>query len=171
MKERIGIIGSGIAGLGCAHFLQQNADIQVFEANAHVGGHSNTVTVDEDGARRPIDTGFMVYNEVTYPLLTRLFAELQVPTKATTMSFSVRHGRSGVEWNGRDFNTLFAQRRNLLSLRHWRFLLQLNRFNKEAVAALEEPEWADLTVREYVDQRGYGVDFLERYLVPMSGTV
>ena len=169
--ERVGIIGSGIAGLGCAHFLHRRADIQIFEANDYVGGHSNTVTVDEDGERRPVDTGFMVYNEVTYPLLTRLFADLKVPTKATSMSFSVSHGRSGVEWNGRDLNTLFAQRRNLFSPRHWRFLLQLNRFNKEAVAALEEPEWKDLTVQEYVERRGYGEDFLERYLVPMSGAV
>jgi predicted NAD/FAD-binding protein len=127
--------------------------------------------VDEDGQQVPVDTGFMVYNEVTYPLLTRLFSELEVPTKQTRMSFSVQHLRSGTEWNGDRFSTLFAQRRNLLSLRHWRFLLQLNRFNKEAVTALDEAEWAEMNLAEYVDARGYGQDFLDRYLVPMSSAV
>ena len=144
MRERLGIIGSGIAGMGCAHFLRQHYDLTLFEAGEHVGGHSNTVTVSENGTGVPIDTGFMVYNEVTYPLLTRLFKQLKVPTKDTSMSFSVQHRPSQVEWSGTDINTLFAQRRNLLNPRHWRFLLQLNRFNKEAVAALDEPQWTNL---------------------------
>lgn len=170
--DKIAIIGSGIAGLGCAHFLHSMADITVFEAGDHIGGHSNTITIEEgDGSEAVLDTGFMVYNEITYPLLTRLFAELDVPTKPTEMSFSVQHKPSGVEWNGSGINTLFAQRRNLFNLRHWKFLLQLNRFNKEAVAALEEPQWAEMTLAEYVDARGYGEDFLERYLIPMSSAV
>ena len=170
--DNIAIIGSGIAGLGCAHFLQSRANVTVFEASDYVGGHSNTINIDEGGGSEAVlDTGFMVYNEVTYPLLTRLFADLDVPTKPTEMSFSVRHGASGVEWNGSGLTKLFAQRRNLLSLRHWRFLLQLNRFNKEAVTALNEPEWAEMTLKDYVEARGYGQDFLERYLVPMSSAV
>lgn len=169
--SRVAIIGSGIAGLGCAWFLHRQHEITVFEADKHIGGHSNTVTVDENGHEVPIDTGFMVFNEVTYPNLIRLFAELDVPTKPTSMSFSVHHGPSGIEWNGAGFNTLFAQRKNLLNLRHWRFLRQLNRFNKEAVAALDEPHWAELSLAEYVEQRGYGGDFLERYLIPMSSAV
>lgn len=87
------------------------------------------------------------------------------------MTFSVQHQRSGTEWNGDRFSTLFAQRRNLLNLRHWRFLLQLNRFNKEAVAALDEPQWAEMNLADYVEARGYGTDFLDRYLVPMSSAV
>ena len=169
--SRVAIIGSGIAGLGCAWFLHRRHEITVFEADDHIGGHSNTVTVDENGREVPIDTGFMVFNEVTYPNLIRLFAELDVPTKPTSMSFSVHHGPSGIEWNGAGFNTLFAQRKNLLNLRHWRFLIQLNRFNKEAVAALDEPRWAKLSLAEYVERRGYGRDFLERYLIPMSSAV
>ncbi|MCB1228613.1 MAG: FAD-dependent oxidoreductase, partial [Verrucomicrobiae bacterium] len=117
---RIAIIGSGIAGLGCAWFLHRRHEITVYESDDHIGGHSHTVDVTEGTSELPIDTGFMVYNEVTYPHLTRLFAELEVPTKPTSMSFSVHHGPSGVEWNGAGFNTLFAQRRNLFSPRHWK---------------------------------------------------
>lgn len=170
-RPRLAIIGSGISGLGCAYFLQHDYDLTVFEAGAHVGGHTNTIAVQEDDGEAVFDTGFMVYNEVTYPLLTRLFRELKVPTKETVMSFSVHHGPSGIEWNGAGLNTLFAQRKNLLSLDHWRFLLQLNRFNKEAVAALDDPRWKAMTLREYVEARGYGRAFLERYLIPMGGAV
>lgn len=169
--ERIAIIGSGIAGLGCAHFLHRRYDLTIFEAAEHIGGHSRTVTVDEGGREVAIDTGFMVYNEVTYPHLTRLFAQLQVPTMPTEMSFSVHHGPSGVEWNGSGLSGLFANRRNLLNLRHWAFLLQLNRFNQEAAAALSEERWAHHTLDEYVRDRGYGQDFLHRYLIPMGSAV
>lgn len=169
--ERIAIIGSGISGLGCAHFLHRQHDITVFEAGDYVGGHTNTIAVQEGDREVAMDTGFMVYNEVTYPHLTRLFKELNVPTKATVMSFSVHHGPSGVEWNGAGLNTLFAQRKNLLNLRHWRFLWQLNRFNNEAVAALDDPQYQTMTLSEYVTARGYGQDFIDRYLVPMGGAV
>ena len=169
--ERLAIIGSGIAGLGCAHFLKEHYDLTIFEAGEHVGGHANTVDVDDGGEAKPVDTGFMVYNEVTYPLLTRLFSELAVDTRETSMSFSVQHRPSGIEWNGDRLSTLFAQRKNLLNLRHWKFLFQLNRFNTEAVAAIGEPEWAEMTLGEYVEARGYGQDFMERYLVPMSSAV
>ncbi len=169
--SRIAIIGTGISGLGCAYFLHQRHELTLFEAGAHVGGHANTVAVREEHGEVPVDTGFMVYNEVTYPLLTRLFAELKVPTKATDMSFSVQHGPSGVEWNGGGFNTLFGQRRNLFRPRHWRFLYQLNRFNNEAVAALNDPAVQAMTLAEYVATRGYGQDFLDLYLVPMGGAV
>ena len=171
-RQRIAIVGGGIAGMGCAWFLHRKFDVTLFENEDRIGGHSHTITVDDgEGRQARLDTGFMVYNEVTYPHLTRLFKELDVPTKPTSMSFSVHHGPSGIEWNGSGFNTLFAQRRNLFNLRHWRFLSQLNRFNREAVAALDEEEWQALTLEEYVNRRGYGQDFLERYLVPMSSAV
>jgi predicted NAD/FAD-binding protein len=170
--QRIAIVGGGIAGMGCAWFLHRKFDVTLFENEDRIGGHSHTITVDDgDGEEARLDTGFMVYNEVTYPQLTRLFQAIEVPTKPTSMSFSVQHGPSGIEWNGAGLNTLFAQRRNLFNLRHWRFLSQLNRFNREAVAALDEPEWQSMTLAEYVDRRGYGQDFLERYLVPMSSAV
>jgi predicted NAD/FAD-binding protein len=171
MMERIAIIGSGISGLGCAHFLHRRYDLTIFEAASHIGGHSCTVTVREADRDLPIDTGFMVYNEVTYPQLTRLFALLDVATMPTEMSFSVHHGPSGVEWNGSGINGLFGQRRNLLNPRHWKFLLQLDRFNKESVAALAERRWDGHTLGQYVTDRGYGPDFLDRYLIPMSSAV
>jgi predicted NAD/FAD-binding protein len=169
--KRLAIIGTGIAGLGCAHFLHSRYDLTLFEQNEHAGGHTNTVTVEEAGRGVPIDMGFMVFNHVTYPNLTRLFRELGVATKPTDMSFSVQHTPSGLEYNGGSLNLLFGQRRNLLNPRHWRMLLQINRFNGEAVAALDEPRYVGMNLRAYVTTRGYGNDFLERYLMPMSSAV
>ena len=141
-KTSIAIIGSGIAGLGCAHFLHRDFDVTLFEQDAHVGGHSNTVLVAEPGTGQPlpVDTGFMVFNQVTYPMLTRLFNQLGVAYKPTRMSFSVRHSGSGLEYCGSSLNHLFAQRRNLLSPRFYRMLGSINRFNREAVEALEDAD-------------------------------
>jgi uncharacterized protein len=171
VKPRLAIIGTGVAGMGCAHFLQNEYELTLYEQNAHVGGHSNTVTVREDGEDLPVDTGFMVFNHVTYPHLTRLFRELDVPTKPTSMSFSVKHEATGIEYNGRDFNTLFGQRRNLLRPRYWRFLMKIDQFNKDTVAALEDPEFARMTLGEYAAYRGYGEDFLNLYIIPMGSAV
>jgi predicted NAD/FAD-binding protein len=171
MKQRLAIVGTGVAGLGCAHFLQHQYDLTLYEQNAHVGGHSNTVTVREEGRDLPVDTGFMVFNHVTYPHLTRLFRELDVPTKPTSMSFSVKHEASGIEYNGHDLDTLFGQRKNVVNVRYWRFLLKINRFNKETVEALEDPKFAKMTLGEYAAYRGYGQDFLDLYIVPMGSAV
>ncbi|MBS0664241.1 MAG: FAD-dependent oxidoreductase [Verrucomicrobia bacterium] len=170
---RLAIIGTGIAGLGCAHFLHRDYDLTLFEQNGYVGGHTNTVHATERGTGRPlpIDTGFMVFNQVTYPLLTRLFRELDVPTKPTSMSFSVRHADTGLEFAGSSLNHLFAQRSNLFRPRFYRMLAAINRFNSEAVAALEDPAIRGETLGDYVRRRGYGSDFLELYLVPMSSAV
>ncbi len=168
---RIAIIGTGIAGLGCAHFLRDRFDLTLFEQNAYIGGHTNTVTVDEQGVPIPIDTGFMVFNHATYPNLVRLFRELEVPTKKTDMSFSVQHRPSGLEYNGGSLNLLFAQRRNLFRPRHWRMLMNINRFNQEAVTALDDPRYAEMDLATYVRERGYGQDMLDLYLMPMASAV
>ncbi len=171
--QRLAIIGSGIAGLGCAHFLHRHFALTLFEQADYAGGHTNTVAVPEPGTGRqlPVDTGFMVFNHVTYPLLTRLFAELRVPIKKTDMSFAVRHDADGLEFGGSSLNHLFCQRRNLLRPSFYRLLASIARFNREAVAALAEPTWSEMTLADYVAARGYGEDFLRLYLVPMSSAV
>jgi len=170
-RQRIAIIGTGISGLASARFLSREHDVTVFEKDDRLGGHSHTVMVDEGASKIPIDTGFMVYNEVTYPFLTRLFRELEVATKPTSMSFSVQHVGEGLEFNGGSLNLLFGQRRNLFSLRYWRMLTQINRFNEETVEELENPKFGDMLLRDYVRARGYGQDFLHWYLSPMAAAV
>jgi predicted NAD/FAD-binding protein len=169
--QTLAIIGTGIAGLGCAHFLHRQFDLTLYEQNSYAGGHTNTITIDECGRAVPIDTGFMVFNHATYPNLTRLFLELDVETKPTQMSFSVQHTPTGLEYNGGSLNLLFGQRRNLLRPRYWRMLAQINRFNDDAVSALQEARFANYSLREYVAERGYGADMLNLYLVPMSSAV
>lgn len=169
--KRIAIIGSGISGLGCAWLMHRDFDVTVLEADDRLGGHSHTVTVDEAGRGVPIDTGFMVFNRVTYPNLVRLFEALEVPVKPTDMSFSVRCGPRGLEYCGSSLNHLFAQRRNLLRPSFYRMLLAIDRFNREAVAALDDPALRSLSLEEYVRRRGYGDDFFHLYLIPMSSAV
>ena len=170
-RPRLAIIGTGISGLGCAYFLHRRFDVTLFEANDYIGGHTNTVTVNEDGRELPVDTGFMVFNHQTYPLLCRLFNELGVETKRTDMSFSLAHLPTGYEYNGHSLDTLFGQRSNLLSPRFWSFLLKINRFNHETIEALDDPGIERMTLREYVRAKGYGQDFLDLYIVPMGSAV
>ena len=170
-KETLAIIGTGIAGLGCAHFLNSSFNLTLFEQEKYAGGHSNTIEVQEASERVPVDTGFIVYNEVTYPNLTRLFSELEVRTQLSTMSFSVQHIPTGLEYCGSGMNSLFAQRKNLANLRFLRLLRQIHRFNREARQALDQGPLSDVTLKDYVEQRGYGDDFLNSYLIPMSSAV
>ena len=171
MKERLAIVGTGIAGLGCAHFLHERYELTLYEQNSYVGGHTNTIVVSEEGRDVPIDTGFMVFNHATYPNLCRLFRELGVETKKTDMSFSVQHVPTNLEYNGGSLNLLFGQRRNIFRPRHWRMLSAINRFNKEALSGLEDPRYAGMSLRDYVAARGYGEDMLNLYLAPMSSAV
>ncbi|MBS1526250.1 MAG: FAD-dependent oxidoreductase [Bacteroidetes bacterium] len=165
------IIGTGIAGMGCAHFLHPYDELTIYEQNDYVGGHTNTVTIDEDGKPVYIDTGFMVFNYVTYPNLCRLFAELKAPVKKTDMSFSVQHLPSGLEYSGSGLNHLFAQRKNIFNPRYIKMLMQIGRFNKESVDILDDPKYAAYSLGQYVREFGYGDDMLWKYLVPMSSAV
>jgi uncharacterized protein len=169
--ETLGIIGTGIAGLGCAHALQRRYALTLYEKGGHVGGHANTVLVDEASGTIPIDTGFMTFNEVTYPHLTRLFRELGVETQPSSMSFSVQHAPAGLEFCGSSLNLLFGQRRNLFHLSFWKMLLTINRFNQEAVACLESRRHDHQSLDEYIRERNYGDQFRDLYLMPMSCAV
>ncbi len=165
------IIGTGIAGMGCAHFLYKHTGLTIYEQNDYIGGHTNTITVDEDGKPVYIDTGFMVFNFKTYPNLCRLFDEIQAPVKKTNMSFSVQHIPSGLEYSGSSVNHLFAQRKNIFNLRYIRMLNQIGRFNKESVKILDDPKYANYSIGKYVKEFDFGEDMLWKYLVPMSSAV
>lgn len=171
MKERVAIVGSGIAGLGCAWNLKDACALTLFEQEARPGGHTNTVTINENGRSVPVDTGFIVFNKVTYPNLCRLFAELNVPVKPSEMSFSVQHLPSGLEYNGMGLNKVFAQRANLFRPRFHAFLRKIPQFFRLANALAQSPEIETLTIREFVEAHGFGEDFLRWYLVPMSSAI
>jgi predicted NAD/FAD-binding protein len=168
---RTAIIGTGIAGMGCGHFLHPTDDITFYEQLDYVGGHTNTVTVDEDGKPVYIDTGFMVFNYHTYPNLCKLFEQIKAPVKKTDMSFSVQHIPSGLEYSGSSINHLFAQRKNIFRPSYIRMLMQIARFNKESVSILDDPKYANHTIGQYIREGGYGEDMLWKYLVPMSAAV
>ncbi|HEX8023779.1 NAD(P)/FAD-dependent oxidoreductase [Mucilaginibacter sp.] len=165
------IIGTGIAGMGSAHFLHKTHDLTIYEQNDYVGGHTNTVTVDEDGKPVYIDTGFMVFNYKTYPNLCRLFAEIGAPVKKTDMSFSVQHVPTGLEYSGSSVNHLFAQRKNIFNIKYLKMLMQIGRFNKESVKIVDDPKYADYSIGRYIKEFGFGKEMLWKYLVPMSSAV
>ncbi len=173
MRERIAIVGSGIGGLGCLRFLSAHHDVTVFDRDTRPGGHAHTIDVPRGatGETQPMDTGFMVFNEVTYPHLCRLFKELGVAWKKAPMSFSVRHDPTGIEWCGSSVRHLFAQKRNLFSPRFWRLLLQVNRFNRLARDGWRSPAAETTSLRDWCAGHGLGADFLELYLIPMSSAV
>ena len=165
------IIGTGIAGMGCGHFLHKQDNLTFYEQNDYTGGHTNTVTVDEDGKPVYVDTGFMVFNYHTYPNLCRLFDELKAPVKKTEMSFSVQHLPTKLEYSGSSVNHLFAQRKNIFKLSFIKMLMQIGRFNKESVKIIDDPKYANYSIGEYVKEFGFGEDMLWKYLVPMSSAV
>ncbi len=171
IKEKLAIIGTGIAGMGVAYFLRDQYEITLYEKNNYIGGHTNTVTIVDKKQELNIDTAFMVYNETTYPLLTRLFQELEVKTKPTSMSFSVQHVPSGLEFCGTGYNGLFAQRRNLFNRPYLRMLMEIDRFNKEAVEVLVDPKYESYSLAQYAAEKKYSMDFLSKFLIPMSSAV
>lgn len=166
---RIAIIGSGIAGLASAWWLDGEHEVTLFEANNYFGGHTHTHDLQVDGVRMAVDTGFIVFNQQHYPLLSALFDELGVTSQPTTMSFSMRSERSGVEYNATSLDGLFCQRRNLLSQRFWGMLRDLRRFYREAPALLESG--AGPTLGEYLHSQRYGEAFIEEHLLPMASAL
>lgn len=168
---RIAIIGTGISGLSAAWLLNQAHEITVYEKEARPGGHSNTVTVDYDGRAIPVDTGFIVFNDWTYPNLVALFDQLGVATELSNMSFSVSARRAAFEWSGDSLRTIFAQKRNLVSPSFLRMLSDILRFYGRAGRDLRSGALEGLTLGEYIVQRGFGHGFQRDYILPMGAAI
>ncbi|MCA9152303.1 MAG: FAD-dependent oxidoreductase, partial [Planctomycetales bacterium] len=167
---RIAIVGGGISGNTCVGLLHRNHDVTLFEANDYVGGHTNTIDIGAYGGSYTVDTGFMVYNERTYPNFTRLLSELQVETQDSDMSFSVSCERTGLEYQGSSVNGLFAQRSNLIRPAFYRLLWEICRFNRRATEVRETLS-DDLTLEQFLRAEGFHADLVELYLLPMTAAI
>lgn len=167
----IAVIGSGIAGMSAAWLLNKRHKVTVYEKNPRVGGHSNTVDASTKEGMHPVDTGFIVYNERTYPNLTALFEHLNVPTKDSEMSFAASLEDGGFEYAGTDLNGLFGQRSNLVKPRFWRMMKDLLRFYKEAPIFLKTPGEDDLSLGAYLSREGYSEGFLKDHLLPIGAAI
>lgn len=166
---KIAIIGSGIAGNTLAHHLHPHHDITVFEAHAHIGGHTHTHDIHLFGKQYQIDTGFIVFNDRTYPNFIALLNELNVPWQPSNMSFSVHDEVSGLEYNGTTLNSLFAQRRNFFKPHFYRMILDILRFNKKALELLDDG--SEITLGDYLAQGHYSQPFIEHYIIPMGSAI
>lgn len=166
---KIAIIGTGISGLTAAWQLYREHHLTIFEANDYIGGHTNTVEVEVQGQRYAVDTGFIVFNDWTYPHFIDLLDQLGVASQPTQMSFSVRCERTGLEYNGENLNTLFAQRRNLFRPSFYRMIRDILRFNREAPALLDSQR--DISLNTYLRENNYSQEFTERYILPMAAAI
>ena len=170
--KKIAIIGSGISGLTAAYYLQESHDIHLYEADSRVGGHTATKKIHNQGKEYLIDTGFIVFNDWTYPNFIKLLDELGVESQPTEMGFSVFDPQDKFEYAGTNLKTLFAQKRNLFSPTHWRMLMDIIRFNKEAIADLEANQLIpNETLGAYLARKKYSDAFINRYLIPMGSAI
>ena len=169
---KIAIIGAGISGLSAAYLLQREHEITVFEQQDQIGGHTATIDVNVGGKDYAVDTGFIVYNDWTYPNFIRLMEELGVVSKPTEMSFSVSCEMSGLEYGGHNLNALFAQRKNIFNVSYLKMLRDIIRFNKQAIDDLDQQRIdASMTLGQYLHQNGYGKTFTDKYLIPMGSAI
>ncbi|MEO7652668.1 MAG: FAD-dependent oxidoreductase [Bryobacteraceae bacterium] len=169
--KRIAVIGSGISGLSAAYYLSRRHEVHVFERDNRLGGHTNTVMVESSRGRIPVDTGFIVHNDRTYPNFCRLMDELSVETQPSDMSFAVAEQGGEFEYSSRGLSGFFAQKSNYLSPTHYTLLREILRFNREAPKVLTDPDAEGMTLGEFLNAGGYSPIFVDRYLIPMAGAV
>jgi uncharacterized protein len=170
-RKKIAVIGSGIAGAAAAWALNPVHDVTLFEAAPRPGGHTATMDIDYDGTPISVDTGFIVYNELNYPLLTALFQHLDVKTHASEMSFALSLDDGALEWSGQSYSALFAQKRNLVSPGFYWMLREVLRFNKQCLTDRAERLLNDRTIGDYLAWRGFSARFRDDYLVPMGAAI
>lgn len=167
--KKIGIIGTGIAGLTSAYYLSRHHEVTVFEANDYIGGHTHTIDIELDGEQSAIDTGFIVFNDRTYPNFIHLLDEIGVDYQPTEMSFSVRNDAIGLEYNGHDLDSLFAQRKNIINASFLRMLYDIMHFNRN-VRRISPALQVD-TIGDFLDNHSYGELFAHNYLLPMVAAI
>ncbi|GAA3963822.1 NAD(P)/FAD-dependent oxidoreductase [Allohahella marinimesophila] len=172
--QKIAIVGAGVSGLTCAFYLAEQNEVTVYEANAYLGGHTDTHELLDDGRAVTVDSGFIVFNEYNYTGFTRLLNALGVESEPSDMSFSVVNEGSGLEYGAAGLARLFAQKRNLLSPRFYRMLRDIVRFYREAPRLLDDaviPEKAELSLGDYLERERYSQDFIENHILPMASAL
>jgi predicted NAD/FAD-binding protein len=172
---KIAVVGSGISGMAAAYYLSAEHEVTLFESGDRLGGHTATIDVNENGRIIPVDTGFIVFNDWTYPRFIALMDKLGVESQPTQMSFSVSDEASGIEYAGTNLNTLFGRRRNLFSMKHLKMLKEIVSFNNQVEAHLQEYIERDadreVTLGEYLDEHAYSESFKKLYIVPMGSAI
>jgi len=168
---RIAVIGAGISGMAAAYFLSRKNEVSLFEKEDRLGGHTHTHRMETSVGPRAIDTGFVVYNEKTYPNLSRLFRELRIETINSDMSFGVSCRQTGFEYSSRGLGGYFADKRNLFRARHFRLLAEILRFNRVSAASLKENTLSGISLAEYAHRHRFHKELLDRYLYPMSSAI
>lgn len=172
MSKNIAIVGTGISGLTCGHLLHKNHQVTLFEANDYIGGHTATKNIQLDGKKYAIDTGFIVFNDWTYPNFIKLMQKLGVQYQPTEMSFSVKNLTENLEYNGNTLNSLFAQRRNVLRPKFWRIVRDILRFNKICKdGAAEKIDYGNQTLHEFLQQHQFSDAFTYNYILPMCAAI
>ena len=169
--QKIAVIGSGISGLTAAHMIAADHQVTVFEAADYIGGHTNTINLGPEHGGLAVDTGFIVFNDWTYPNFIKLMGQLGVESQKSDMSFSVKCEKSGLEYNGTNINSLFAQRRNLLRPSFHQMIRDILRFNKESLRLLDRPEDDGQTLGDYLAENRYSRQFIRHYIVPMGSAI
>lgn len=167
---KIAIVGSGISGLTTAYLLYKDFDIQIFEANDYIGGHTHTIAVNKDHGNYLVDTGFIVFNEETYPNFCKIINKLGVKSQPAEMTFSVKCSRTGIEYNAHSLNTFFSQRKNILFPPHYRMIFDIFRFRKQFEQLLQHDHDAEPLV-PFLEGNGYSEQFINLFILPITASL